>query len=371
MEHSQPHTVMYSHVFYENHDKPRLLHALPLDMKLYLSGNLANCSDEDKKIATEITGRDDYEEINSKAIAVAQVMKKEIDKEYANNPEVKEKLLASLKDLANGVVKEGDEPDFRTAEAFGVTPYEITIQMLFKRAGIDDKEKMLDFHKGMLSKSMNIQQSLWQVVNALVGTPTLYNGAEFAQTGYETPSKNVYVGNRGEILHGLKNDSRYSSYYNKMQAISSLYKDPQLRALREGYPISLNVDKQDDLEMWPILKYDENGSKVISVVTSNRLPKGNESRLGADFDEVHSVNSIEIKDEKGLGGLPDNTVLRRKVYDDKQEKYVDDGINYIVKDGKIMSPKGKIKIDDTVLTFYVPNPNLEKWKYNSVYNGAH
>ena len=371
MEHSQPHTVMYSHVFYENHDKPRLLHALPLDMKLYLSGNLANCSDEDKKIATEITGRDDYEEINSKAIAVAQVMKKEIDKKYANNPEVKEKLLASLKDLANGVVKEGDEPDFRTAEAFGVTPYEITIQMLFKRAGIDDKEKMLDFHKGMLSKSMNIQQSLWQVVNALVGTPTLYNGAEFAQTGYETPSKNVYVGNRGEILHGLKNDSRYSSYYNKMQAISSLYKDPQLRALREGYPISLNVDKQDDLEMWPILKYDENGSKVISVVTSNRLPKGNESRLGADFDEVHSVNSIEIKDEKGLGGLPDNTVLRRKVYDDKQEKYVDDGINYIVKDGKIMSPKGKIKIDDTVLTFYVPNPNLEKWKYNSVYNGAH
>lgn len=370
MKYGQPHTVMYSHVFYENHDKPRLLHVLPLDVKLYLTKNLEYASDEYKKLAAEITGRTDYGEINSKAVAVAQAMKKEIEKEYGDKPEIKNRLLDALKDLANGVVNEGDEPDYRTAEAFGVTPYEITIQMLFKRAGINNKDAMLDFHKGMLAESMDIQQSLWQVVNALVGTPTLYNGAEFAQTGYETPSKNVYVGNRGEILHGLKNDKRYSAYYNKMQAISSLYKDPQLRAIRDGYPVSLEVDKKDGLEMWPLMKYDERGSKVISVITGNRMPKGTESKDGIDNNEVHLVDSIKIKDEKQMPAFPDGTTLRRKIYDSQLAKYVDDNIIYTVKNGEIHSPKGKIKVDDTVMTFYVPNLELEKHKYASLFNGA-
>ncbi len=370
MKYGQPHTVMYSHVFYENHDKPRLLHVLPLDTKLFLTKNLAGASDEYKKLATEITGRKDYYEINPKAVAVAQVMKREIEKEYGDKPEIKNKLLDVLKDLANGVVQKGDEPDYRTAEAFGVAPYEDTIQMLFNRAGINDKDAMLDFHKGMLGESMDMQQSLWQVINALVGTPTLYNGAEFAQTGYETPSKNVYVGNRGEILHGLKNDERYSTYYNKMQAISSLYKNPQLRALREGYPVSLVVDNKDGLDMWPLMKYDERGSKVISVITGNRLPKGKESKEGADNNEVHLVDSIKIKDEKQMSALPEGTTLRRKIYNPQTASYVDDNVVYTVENGEIHSPKGKIKVDDTVMTFYVPNLELEKHKFASVCNGA-
>ena len=65
--------------------------------------------------------------------------------------------------------------------------------------------------------------------------------------------------------------------------------------------------------MWPLLKYDEYGSKVINVITSKRLPKGTEARLGADNNEVHNINSIEIKDENNVAGLPDGTKLRRKV----------------------------------------------------------
>lgn len=371
MKFSQPHAVIYSHTFVENQDKPRLAHHLPLDTKLFQAGNLSNCSDEQKRLATEITGRNDYLKINSKAVAVAQIMKEQIEKQYAKNPKAEAKLLAALRNLTNGVEKEGDEPDFDKAEKFGSMAYEDSLPIIFEKAGMYDVDAILDLRYGMMKDSMAIQQSLWQVMNAIVGTPTLFNGMEFIQTGNETSSKNVFQANRGEILHGLKNDKRYAPYYNKMQAISSMYKDPQLSAIREGYPISLKIDKQDDLEMWPLLKYDEYGSKVINVITSNRLPKGTEARLGADNNEVHNINSIEIKDENNVAGLPDGTKLRRKVYDEKTKKYVDDNVQYLVKDGKIVSAKGKIKVDDTVLTFYVPNPRLEKHKYTPSYNGAH
>ncbi len=371
MRFSQPHATIFSHTFYENHDKPRLMHHLPLDSKLFHAGNLENCSDEQKKLATEITGRTDYKKINSKAIAVAEVMKKAIEKQYENNPEIKNKLLAALRDVTNGAKGPNGKPDFNRADKFGSMAYEDSLPVIFKRAGMYDVSAILNIRYNMLADSMKLEQSVWEVMNAVVGTPTLFNGAEFAQTGNETPSKNVYQANRGEILHGLKNDRRYKPHYDKMKAISSLYKNPQLSALREGYPISLNMDKQDNLDMWPMLKYDEFGSQVLSVITSNRMPKGHESRLGVDLNEIHEIDSIEIKDENGLSGLPDGTILRRKVYDEEQAKFVDDDIDYIVENGKIKSTKGKIKVDDTVLTFYVPNPRLEKHKYMPVYNGAH
>jgi len=98
----------------------------------------------------------------------------------------------------------------------------------------------------MMEDSMTYFERMWQIMNSCIGTPTLYGGNEFAQTGYETPSKNVYLGIRNQVLHDLKEDSRYKKYYNDMQAISGLYnkvidgKRP-LTALRDGAPISLEM----------------------------------------------------------------------------------------------------------------------------------
>ena len=100
----------------------------------------------------------------------------------------------------------------------------------------------------MMKDSMIYFERMWQVMNACVGVPTLYAGSEFAQTGYETPNKNVYLGIRNEVLHDLQNDPRYAWYFKKMFETSGLYKKPGLSALRDGAPTSLNMpDKIEEI----------------------------------------------------------------------------------------------------------------------------
>ena len=370
---NQPNNVNLSHVFVDNHDKPRLLHTIPLDMELYMLESKKGNGDYNEKLENykplmkELTGRDDYDNIDTKAVAVADVMKRQIEKQFGTSPKA-QKLKAALADLTNGVkVLDGGKtrPNKKRAEAFGVAPYEITIRDLFKNAGLEDEEDILNFHYGMMKDSMDMMERLWQMMGAIVGVPTLFNGTEFAQTGYETPSKNVYLGCRDQIRHWLKNDKRYENYYNKISAVSGLNQDKDFRALREGTPISCELTQDKGFQMWPLMKYDEKGSRVISVITNNLVPHGETSKNFENKKEIRYVDSIPVKTKDGIGALSDGTKLIRKVYDEKTKKYVTDNNTYLIKEGKIISPKGKIELDDTVAYFAVPNSekNLAKYKY--------
>ncbi len=423
---AQPNTAMYSHVFVENHDKPRVLHVAPLDTVLYLRTDLTDESNKKyRALATKLTGgRTDYKNISPKAVAVAQAMSDTIDK-LSYSAKEKQELKSALQDLTNGKDKNGKNL-FKRAEAFGVLPYEVTIRDLFKKSGIKyDDNDILKFHYEMLKDGISDQEKMWQVTCALVGVPTLFNGMEFAQTGYETGSKNIYVGNRNQVLHDLKDVDGYKEYYNKMQAITSLYKEPDMSALRGGFPIILedgdiknpyaktdktdqgkydyfvgqikafvgngDIDEKfkeirqykpntkayhdflnnvlnigeeyenheifpkvlDDIEktvkhdsakfsFWSMFKYDEFGSKTISVI----------SNYGVKQNGDCQIESIPIRDENGRAVLDEGTILKRKIYADG--KFKDDGNKYIVKDGAIVAQNGKIRISDTVANFYVP-----------------
>lgn len=436
---AQPNTAMYSHVFVENHDKPRVLHVAPLDTELYLRTDLTDSKNQKyRDLATKLTGgRTDYKNISAKAVAVASKMTEVID-ELSFNSKEKAQLKSALQDLTNGKDKNGKNL-FKRAEAFGVLPYEVTIRDLFNKSGIkyDDKD-VLKFHYEMLKDSMDLQEKMWQVTCALVGVPTLFNGMEFAQTGYETGSKNIYVGNRNQVLHELKETDGYKEYYNKMQAVTSLYKEPDMSALRGGFPIVLETkasqaqenpyattSKTDDgkynyfiscvknfignenvedkfeqirkaisnkntrcdflqnalkiapdnanhevfpevvnelenyfkheeknnnaFDFWSMFKYDETGSKTISVI----------SNYGVKQNGDCQIESIPIKDENKRAVLDDGTILKRKIYADG--KFKDDGNTYIVKDGEIVAQNGnKIRITDTVSNFYVPKKTFFK-----------
>jgi len=247
MHFNQPNSAIFSHMFVSNHDKPSVLHTLPLKMSIYMAKDLNKLNPKDKKAITELTGgRTDFDKICAKAAGVGLAMQKVIQNSEKYSAEEKEALMKSLRNLVNGKKKEGDKPNFKRAESFGVKPYEITIGDLLKGAGLYSEDNVLDFHKEMMEDSMTYFERMWQIMNSCIGTPTLYGGNEFAQTGYETPSKNVYLGIRNQVLHDLKEDSRYKKYYNDMQAISGLYnkvidgKRP-LTALRDGAPISLEM----------------------------------------------------------------------------------------------------------------------------------
>lgn len=245
---NQPNNAILSHTFVDNHDKPRLLHALPLDMELYLTEDLKSASRTHKMIAKNVTGLSDYDMMHPKAVAVGEVMLDIINESSKYTDEEKNALEKALRELVNGQKTSESKPNLKRAEAFGVAPYEVTIRDMFKRAGFEgDKldKAVQNFHKSMLSDKMLGLERMWQMTNAIVGTPTIYNGAEFAQTGYETPSKNVYVANRNPVLHNLKNEDGYKELYSKLYAVSDLYKAPGLSALRDGFPVSLNLTSED------------------------------------------------------------------------------------------------------------------------------
>ncbi len=312
---SQPSTALLTHEFFDNHDKPRLLHCLPLNMKLFLCGtdnraeNLndytAKLSEDDreefKDKVKEVTGRQDFARINPMALAVGFMMFDEINKTNYDE-EDKEKLKAALKELVNGQKNVNSLYNYKRAKSFGTKPYEITIREMFERAGIDENidDKVKDFHSSMLKPSMEYLERLWQVMNAIVGTPTLFNGTEFAQTGYETLNKNVYVDNRNQILHGLKKDKRYKDLYNRMYAASNLYNQPQMSAIRDGFPVLCKVYPYYDFGSLDIDK------GKIDYFINQIQNHGGMNQVEELFINGKIPSAEEIKDKLGIGSDHNN-----------------------------------------------------------------
>lgn len=245
MIYNQPNSAIYSHMFTNNHDKPTIIHTLPLNMSVFMAKDLEQLDEDTKKQIQDLTGEKNLKKVCPQAAGVGLAMKKTIDELYSGekNKATREKLYTSLRNLVNGKKTPTSQPSYKRAESFGVKPYEVTIVDLLKGADMYSEDNFLKFHGTMLHDSMAYYERLWQVMNACVGIPTLYGGAEFAQSGYETSSKNVYLGCRNQILHNLKEDKKYGhkEYYDKMAQTSSLYQKPGLKALRNGAPISCQM----------------------------------------------------------------------------------------------------------------------------------
>ena len=301
---NQPNVAMLSHTFVENHDKPRVAHCIPIDCNLFLSDSL-----EPKyyELAKKLTGRTDYDKICPKALAVSEAMNKQIEAQYGDDEKAK-KLKAVLKDLTNGATPENQEPNYNRALAFGKTAYEISVPDMFKRAGINSEEEVLNFLSGMMKNAVKGQTMLWKVMCAIPGLPTMFNGMEFMQTGYETETANQYGGNRGKILTSLKNDPRYNAYYNEMTATTALPQKAGLGALKDGFSESMEIissEKKFDFENIDNgnLEYqvkafavrDKNTIKEIEKLISsgeihNKLPGYWNSIYGIWFDDANIAN---------------------------------------------------------------------------------
>ncbi len=354
---AQPNTAILNHMFTDNHDKPHMLHTLPLNMPLFFNGNDELCTDDEKQIITKLIENKNLGDVCPQAVAVGLIMYKQIENSNYDNS-VKDKLKQSLINLVNGYKGDSKKYNYRRALAFGTLPYEITIRDMFKGAGIEDEEKILDFHFNMLEKSIKREVILWDMMNAIVGVPTLYNGEEFFQTGYETPGKNKYVGNRNEVLHELKNDKRYKKYYDKIQKITDLYKEAGMSAIRDGFSAILDDQCNNGINILPIFKYDENGSKVLTLVTNNGI-KGDYAFKTDINTKTVEVDEINLTKNGSASVLQDEIKFRRKIY--KNGKYIDDGKTYVINKGKLKAENGgRIALGDAVEYFYaVSEPKAE------------
>ena len=274
--------VVNSYTFNGNHDKPRLLHTLALDMELFLSD--FSRDDHKAKAAKCLMEKDiksiDFDSINAKAIAMGSRIGdvfEQLGNYNGNDENIKEMsqtvvansqyIKEAIKDLVNGSYK-GSDFD---ADAFGTRPFDIAIDSVFEQMAHNGRKLRPEVVEQLKAKVLNMilepafdrYYSIYKLLNLLPGSPTDFAGDKVAATGFETKAKNYHQQNRN-IIHWewLNSTDKNNPYYfvkefnEKMNELSALRSRERFSALNDGDTITLPFVHKELVEV------EENGVKT-------------------------------------------------------------------------------------------------------------
>jgi hypothetical protein len=301
-----------SHNFTTNHDKPRLLSVLALDMGLF------HGETTDQAYADYLLGQG--AKYNTKALAMAKAidtaMGLSID-DMKLSEEDKEKAKGQLKlGLQNLVNGEFQGKKFNP-ESFGVAPLDMAINDVIVQS--KDLPKQLDtdelknrtFEK-MLKPATEKLLIMDKFLAILPGRNTSYAGDEYGATGYESPCKNLYGQNRNvahrewvEAEQGSKDRKEFlATFYDEKQKISQLRKQPGLSALSKGETTIL--DANGDKDVLAMFRYDKMSELICLAHTKNI----NKDTFQVDTNlENPNYNTSQInltpshKNQTAIGGI--------------------------------------------------------------------
>lgn len=336
-------SLVSSYTFADNHDKPRVLHGMAMDMELFYADLTAKTdkymvntpvfkhketaykvlhgkfiptdSVEDYKIHNF-----DFTRIDSKAIAMGDAMGtamgialdnmangsfKSIDANQQNKAFIA--LAAAVSDLAKGSY---NGQNFQ-AEAFGVRPFDTVIEMVVNQAvkqhGLkfsDNQEKNEELIKTLkktmfwaaLEPAISKVVAIMKTLVALPGNPTLFAGDDIGSTGYEQLTKNIYLSNRSTVHHEwLEEDSpeKQFDFLKESKAefdrIMATRKRPELHALNDGAPFNLRPIQCVDspAKVNALLRQSTDGSMAISLF--------NMSGANHDFRQKNDPKAYPVK----------------------------------------------------------------------------
>ncbi len=333
--------VTNSYTFVGNHDKPRVLHGLALDMGLFHS-NFSN--PEHQAIAKSVLRQPNlknFDGVDSMAVAMGARLS-DAFAETVKNPGELELINQAISELASGSFK-GKDFD---ATAFGTRPIEVAIKSVIEQ---------VEFNKGNISNSADVEAktlqtvlepafdrfySIYKLLMTLPGSPTDFAGDKVAATGYETKAKNYYQQNRN-VIHwewldgGADNKYKFvKEFYDKMNAISGLRTNPKLSALNDGATVTLPViaavknDKgkvtgqYNDCTIQAMLRYNDEGSVVLSLHNSSGSKSKAGSLMNRENQEMSTENNmynriilapVGINAKQGLKhGLEVNTTFKNE-----------------------------------------------------------
>ena len=274
-----------SHVFLDNHDKPRTAHLMAVDAKLFWSDFDKGTNENFMKRAEKVLQREYSDDMSSKAVAVAEKYNEYFEKylkEFGYDDNSINIMKKAIAHLANGKkyksADESSKPDYKKADSFGAMPYEYTIADVIDQAEVmglefKDKDKRSIYDKvraSMVAPYISKMTSIYEIMNGTTGIPTLFAGAEFAQTGCETKSKNWLLGCRNAIRHDWIKDNAKDdivAFNSRIKQIGMLHKKPGFAPLSGGTPIVVPVD-------------------VISLATKDELISALENVGKNNFDDI-------------------------------------------------------------------------------------
>ncbi len=277
-------SLIFSYNFVGNHDKPRILHCLSMDMGLFYA-NLNDKRNHDYRVRAYRVVEDkhdqddatkaqinkaiaegyDFSRISAKAIAGAEMLRRglidglnELAKTgnpaftNENHKKIYEAVGKSLKDLArSSYLKKMYESD-----AFGTKEIDIMIDITLNQAESEHKLKLSKADRKLLAdKAYEVivgpaytkLDGMMKYLQAIVGMPTLYAGDELGATGYETKTKNMYLGNRGYLHYEWADPQSPDKKQFIVEGKQNIDKEMAIRskfenhALNDGAPIMLKL----------------------------------------------------------------------------------------------------------------------------------
>lgn len=345
LQSAQLESLLFSYTFAGNHDKPRALHCLALDMELFFTDLTNPDKKNERKLAAgilknipqdKVKDSDllniDFYKVSNKAIAMGETVKRAfttaINEEFKNNPNPeKQKLISdsigkSIADLAKGhYLTTKFSPD-----VFGTKPFDVTIDMVLNQAkthGLDLSENkrlkstlVNKTFENMLQPAMKRLEGLMGFLVALPGNPTLFAGDELGLTGYDEKCKNVYLQNRSYLNWDILNDGNkdfLNKFYNKIKDTMELRNKPELAALNTGAPYALklqDVSSGKTSTASGILRQNSDGKMVISIFNSSGVDYNHKAELGDSEIVLNKISLNNSNDRDGIkGGLVAGTTF--------------------------------------------------------------
>lgn len=340
-------SVRFAYTFIGNHDKPRALHCLAMDMGLFYADLMDDRPDHPEdfeyrlkayqivndKFFENITKSQlehfDFSSVSPKAIAMADAIRpalinvlKDERKHYPNelgsdedfNRRAFIPICKAVSDLAQGKFNGGRfDPD-----AFGIKPIDVAISMVLKQAkseyGLNlpkelEKKYEDEVFEAIMNPAMSKLLGMMKILVALPGMPTLFDGDDAATTGYDTKTKNMFVQcrqrNHDEWLAdaGQKTKQFVKDYSKYLDEAMAVRKDPKCNALNNGSIHTLPLNKAQTGELVPsILRQSTDGRMTISIIN----PTGMHNNFRAPYTQnnIYLDRLYFTENGKSTVGIP-------------------------------------------------------------------
>ena len=319
--------VVNSYTFVGNHDKPRVIHCLALDMGLF---NSDFSSEEHKTAAAKCLMKDiktiNFDKVNSMAVAMGTRLNTAFS-EVVKDDNSKKQIEKAVSELVSGEFK-GKHFD---ATAFGTRPFEVAIKSVLDQVEYNGEEipnreeieaKVLE---SILTPAYDRYYSIYKLLITLPGSPTDFAGDRVAASGYETKAKNYHQQNRNIIHWEWLNDDENNRYkfvkkfYDNINSIAGLRSKKELSALNDGATVTL-----------PVSIYEKDKDGKIQIKTSERLQSviryNNEGSVvlllhdmeGTDTPLTSPMKRTETKTSINEGSLNNRIILSAENANAKQ-----------------------------------------------------
>ena len=390
-------SLIYSYTFVGNHDKPRVLHSLALDMGMFFA-DLTDKNNKDYRMRAYKLVNDRFDEknppsedevnkfnfsnVSSKAVAMGEAMRtalieslNELSQTNEAFRENHEKIFISLSHAVTDMVNGEYLGKNFEADSFGVKPFDITLDALIRQSrfkedymnplGEEDCRLLKNkaFEK-LVKPAISKLTGMMEYLVALPGKPTLYAGDDLGATGFESKTKNIYLQNRGYIHNEWLSDDNKTfvkEYHDKLKDIMALRSRPELDALNNGAPLLLPLQQVSNGEhksqVSAIFRENTDGKMAISLFNTsgiNHTPKEEYKPYPVYLHNNKIYLSDSGTDNKLLGikaGLKDGTKFVNANNKDDVYYVHKDGDNYVLEHGD----KSPICISgSTMILYHVP-----------------